>query len=80
LLKNRTASEKVKEEAKWNWLGVKEEQINRKQAATDEVGAQSQKLHSDAKELYTTAEPSANATIKQQEDVYTQEITIGHRE
>jgi hypothetical protein len=39
LLKNRTSSEKVKEEAKWNWLGVKEEQINKKQAATDEVGA-----------------------------------------
>jgi hypothetical protein len=42
-----------------------EELINIKQAAIEEIDAQSQKMLSEAKELYATAEAYANATIKQ---------------
>jgi hypothetical protein len=54
--------------------------INRKQAAIEVVNAQSQKLLNDAKEMYAAAETCANATIKQQEDVKTQETAKAQRE
>jgi hypothetical protein len=59
---------------------MKEELINRKRVIIEVVNAQSQKLLSNAKELYAAAKAHANATIKQQEDVNAQEITIAQRE
>jgi hypothetical protein len=41
---------------------------------------QTQKLLHDAKELYAAAEPPANATMKQQEDLNTQEAVTTQRE
>jgi hypothetical protein len=53
-------------------LDVMEVLYSRRQVVADKLDAQTQKLLHDTKELYTTAEAHANATIKQQEDLNTQ--------
>jgi threonyl-tRNA synthetase len=67
MLKERTTSEKVRAQVRERHLNTREELLERQWAAIDDLDDVSQKILSDAKELYATAEAWANTTIKQEE-------------
>jgi hypothetical protein len=67
MLKEWTTSEKVMEQARERHLDTREELLERQRAAINELDAVSQRMLSDTKELYASAEARANTTIKQEE-------------
>jgi hypothetical protein len=56
MLKERTTSEKARTQARERHLDTREELLERQRAAINELDTTSQKMLSDAEELYTSAE------------------------
>jgi hypothetical protein len=67
MLKEWTTSEKVMEQARERHLDTREELLERHRSAINELDVVSQRMLSDTKELYASAEARANTTIKQEE-------------
>jgi hypothetical protein len=80
LLKQQMTSEKEKVEVRQKNLDVMEVLYSRRQVVVDKLGAQTEKLLDDAKELYAVAEARTNATIKQQEGLNAQAVATAKRE
>jgi hypothetical protein len=80
MLKERTTIEKVRAEARQHHLDVREELLNRLQAAINSHDLDSQKMLADAKELYASAEARANSTIKQEEELVARVHAIVERQ
>jgi hypothetical protein len=69
MLMEQATSEKVGVQGREKHLNTREELFQRQHAAIDELNAVSQKIPSEAKELYTIAETRANTIIKEKEDL-----------
>jgi hypothetical protein len=69
MLKEQTTSEKARAQARERHLNMTEELLERQWVAIDDLNSASQKILSNVKELYVTAEAWANTTIKQQEEL-----------
>jgi hypothetical protein len=54
--------------------------LEKKRSTLEELKAESQKMLADAKDLYATAEASANTTIKKEEDLTTRTLAVSERE
>jgi hypothetical protein len=67
MLKVRTTSKKARVQARERHLNMREELLEGQRAAINDLDTTSQKILSNAKELYATAEAQANTTIKQEE-------------
>jgi hypothetical protein len=80
MLKERTTIEKARAEARQHHLDVREELLNRLQAAINSHDLDSQKMLADAKELYASAEARANSTIKQEEELVARVHAIVERQ
>jgi hypothetical protein len=80
MLKERTMIEKARAEARQHHLDVREELLNRLQAAINSHDLDSQKMLANAKELYASAEARANSTIKQEEELVARVRAIVERE
>jgi hypothetical protein len=80
MLKERTTIEKARAEARQHHLDVREELLNRLQAAINSHDLDSQKMLANAKELYASAEARANSTIKQEEELVARVRAIVERE
>jgi hypothetical protein len=80
MLKERTTIEKARAEARQHHLDVREELLNRLQAAINSHDLDSQKMLANAKELYASAEARVNSTIKQEEELVARVRAIVERE
>jgi hypothetical protein len=69
MLKERKASERARAQARQRHLNKREELLESQRCAINELDTASQKVLSDAMELYATAEACANTSIQQAEEL-----------